>query len=74
MKHIFSVATVLGAALAQTSVHDGHSDFIDTTDSTKEIGLLLWQYFFQEYVEGQHTEASSVIPAKFKQDIHVCWF
>ena len=73
MKHLLSVPVLLGAAMAQ-SPHTGNEAYIDTGNSAKEIGLVLWQYFFQEYVESKHAKALAANPGAFDDNIHVCWF
>ena len=75
MKSYFALATLLGAATAafeSYAHHEEHKDYIDTSASTKETGLVLWQYFFQQYVEGKHADA--VDPGNFDELIHLCWF
>ena len=73
MKHLLSVSMLLGTAMSQESPHSG-KEYIDTSLSDDQTGLILWQYFFQHYVEGQHAEASADNPGSYDANIHVCWF
>ena len=69
MRSLFAIATILGAAAAQTSPHAAHLEIIDQS-STKEYGLVKWQYFFDLYVLNQVISA----PIVFDGDDHLCWF
>jgi hypothetical protein len=49
--------TALMSYAAAYSAHSssGNSDLMDTANSTKEFGLVKWQYFFDGYVSSAVT-------------------
>ena len=72
MQHLsaFAVAALAGVATATTYAnHSPHSE-IDQTNSTKEVGLVLWQPFFQAYVDAGTLSQ----PTAYSANVHVCWF
>lgn len=50
-----------------------HSLPVDSKDSTKEVGLLLWKPFYQKYVDSQFSSLATA-PANFRQSDHLCYF
>jgi len=47
-----------------------HNGLTDTINSNKTVGLMLWQYFFDKYVDTLAPDA----PGPFDSEVHVCWF
>jgi len=60
--------------LAKAETYAAHTDhaMVDQDISTKEVGVVTWQYFFQQYVEA--TTVSDPAPTGFLPEIHACWF
>ena len=59
------------AALVGYSAADPHSGHPEIdAQSTKELGLVKWQHFFNEYVENSTYTA----PSDFNVSSHLCWF
>ena len=72
MKSIIALLGLAGLASAQYAAHSG-KDHMDQTNSTKTEGLVLWQHFFQEYVEAGVIISSDQVSG-YDANIHACYF
>ena len=68
MKSIATFTALLVATAQAYSAHTG-KDAIDQNASTKEHGLVLWEYFFDSYVDAKNV---IVVANGFSSDNHLC--
>jgi hypothetical protein len=73
--NLFLVAGALyqiafGAATSSYSAHDGKK-YMDAANSTKDIGLVAWVDFFQDYVD---TKTPVTPDSGYSASLHACWF
>ena len=61
---------VLFAHASAISPHAAHATLIDQVNSAKDIGLVRWAHFFQNYLDALTTDTD---PANFDSKVHICW-
>jgi hypothetical protein len=67
----FALAALSSLAVAETySAHDSKAE-IDSANSTKEYGLVLWQPFFDTWAKAESLGAA---PAAYDFYVHACYF
>ena len=72
MRNFFALAPLAGFAAATVySAHTDHTDVIDQVNSTKSVGIVKWQYFFDKYVL---EEVIGADPTNYEATHHLCWF
>ena len=72
MKSIIALLGLAGLASAQYAAHN-NKDHMDQTNSTKTEGLVLWQHFFQEYVDDLVIISSDQVSG-YDANVHACYF
>jgi len=65
--------TFAAAVCAPLALAYPHISPVDTRDSTKEVGLLMWKPFYQKYIDSLYSSDANA-PAQFNQDKHFCYF
>jgi hypothetical protein len=61
-------AALAGYACAY-SAHTGKNEM--SSSSTKNIGIVQWQYFFDLFVKSNTPDSSG---SNFDSKLHLCWF
>ena len=69
MRSFLSLAPLVGLTYAYDA-HTTHATLIDQTNSTKSVGLVQWQHFFDIYV----LATTVVEPSGYVADDFLCWF
>ena len=72
-KSLISAIAIAQASALSITTSQEHHPAVDASVSTKELGIIGWQYFYDAYVDSLFSSAADT-PEAYVEGKHICWF